>query len=133
MQAQTSAHALLPRALLTFLFFDRGRSQYLAAKLSHLYVQERRDDRDQRNDKDVNEREYLLINAIRQTGPFEVHADSNPADKSSNDHRDEHLNYRHDNDRPPRARCKFTRAPHRGLALQSFYKHYRRVKRVANQ
>ena len=63
---QARAHALLPLGAvgLNFLdFLERG-AECFASELSHLQVQERGDDRHQRDHRDVYQARYLLIDLL---------------------------------------------------------------------
>ena len=102
-QAEARAHALLPGALFFAALFDlseRG-GQGFTAKLAHLDVQERRNDRHERHNEDVYQAKELLIDAMCEGGLLEVVSNSNTPDEEADDYRDQKLEYRNHDDRLP--------------------------------
>lgn len=102
-EAQSRAHALLPCTVFFFDFFDlvQHGAQLFTGELTHLQIQQRGDDRNQRNHEDNYQPHELLINLHCKTFRFEVWSNSNFTHEKTNQHWDQKLDYRNDDDRSP--------------------------------
>src|SRR5215204_4716321 len=103
-QAQTRAHALLPRTLFFFTLFNlsQHRAWRFSTKLTHLQVQQRGHDRHKRDNEDVCQAQDLLIDLMGQGGPFSMVADPKSPDHKAYDHRNQKLKYGYHYNRSPR-------------------------------